>query len=106
MRFKVLALLGACLLLAFAFAAPGETEAAPGPAPVPTIDGLLISDGTAVAPPDLGLFTPKAQERSCYTQCLSTEIPIYCGGLSGAELQQCTNGIAEGCRCSCGLYCP
>ena len=108
MKSKMLSLLGVCFLMACALAAQSEAKAGSDQnvAAEARSDEAKQADEPQAAPSDLGLFAPKAEVRSCYSQCLATEIPIYCGGLSGAELQQCSSGVAEGCRCGCGLYCP
>lgn len=105
---KAFVLLGVCFLLTLPMAAQSAVavEADQNLVAAVRADGATLAGESEAAPRDLGLFAPKPEVRTCYSQCLRTEIPIYCAGLSGAILQQCTNDIAEGCRCSCGLYCP
>ena len=51
--------------------------------------------------PELKLFTPKAENRACYPQCVMEWNATMCAGYEGAMLQQCQADGAEGCRCYC-----
>lgn len=56
---------------------------------------------SAAPAPDPGLFAPKAENRSCYPQCVMEWNATMCVGYEGAMLQQCQADGAEGCRCYC-----
>ena len=62
--------------------------------------GKPLAQGADPAP-QLGLFVPKAETRSCYGECVIEWNATMCAGYTGAMLQQCQADGAEGCRCHC-----
>ena len=100
MKWKALALLFMLVLSTLPLAAQGAPCLA-----IPTQSEDTVGPGLDPAP-EIGLFTPAFEQRSCFMNCVSNWNATMCSGLTGAEFQQCSNDGAEGCRCACGGYCP